>query len=110
MTYFKVDSPVVVLFSCEVIFQDELFGNVSDFDVDVLGIYHWHVKVEFLMSMVKNHALLHGMTLLNMSLMSSNNAVLVPALPGLKIKFPLTVILVQFLSSLPSCISHTTFV
>jgi hypothetical protein len=34
------------------------------------------------MSMVKKHAPLHEITLLSMSLMSSNDAVLVPALPG----------------------------
>jgi hypothetical protein len=43
------------------------FGNVSDFDVDVLGVYHWRVKVDFFMLMVENHAPLHEMTLLSMT-------------------------------------------
>jgi hypothetical protein len=46
MSNFKVDPPIVVFFTCKVVFYDELFGNVSDFDVDVLGVYHWHVKVD----------------------------------------------------------------
>jgi hypothetical protein len=50
--------------------------------MDVLGIYHWRVKVELFMSMVKKCAPLYKITMVIMSLTSSNDAVLVPALPG----------------------------
>ncbi len=69
-------------------------GVVSDFDADAFVIYRWCVKVESFMSIVKSCAPLCEMTLLNMSLMSSNNVVLVPVLPEWNIKFPPTVILV----------------
>ncbi len=72
----------MVFFSGKAIFQDKLLWSVSDFDADVFRIYHWHVKVEVFMSMVKNCAPLQEMTLLSMSLMSFNDAVLVLALPG----------------------------
>ena len=91
----------MVFFSGKPIFQYKLLGNVSDFDADVFGIYHWHVKVDIIMLMFKNQTPLHEMTVLSMSLMSSNDVVLVHTLPGyLKIKLPPTVILVQFLISL----------
>jgi hypothetical protein len=47
MSYFKVDPFIVVFFSGKPIFQDEVFENVGDFDADIFGIYHWHVKVDF---------------------------------------------------------------
>ncbi len=47
MPYFKVDPSIVVFFSGEPIFQDELFGNASDFDADLFRIYQWRVKVNF---------------------------------------------------------------
>ncbi len=80
--YFNVDPSVVVFFSGKPIFQDKLLGNVGDFNVDIFGIYHWHVKGKILMSMVNNWAPLHDLILLSMSLMSSKDAVLVPMSPG----------------------------
>jgi hypothetical protein len=42
---FKVYPAVLVLF-LEVVFADELFGDVGDFDADIFRIFHWHVQVE----------------------------------------------------------------
>jgi hypothetical protein len=36
----------VVFFSGKPIFQDELLGNVGDFNANLFKIYHWRDKVE----------------------------------------------------------------
>ena len=82
MENFKVDPPIDVFHPSKPVLQDKLFWNVCDFDTDVLGLFHWRVEVELFMSMHANRAPFLKITLLIMSLMSSNDDVLVPALPG----------------------------
>jgi hypothetical protein len=82
LTNFKVDPPILVFHSSKPVLQIKLFWNVCDFDMDVFWIFHWRVKVEIFMSMHANRAPFLKITLFSMSLMSSNNAILVPELPG----------------------------
>jgi hypothetical protein len=78
---FNLDPPIDVIFPSKPVLQNKLFWNVCDFNMDVLWIFHRRVEVDFFMSMHTNRAPFLEMTLLSMSLMSSNNAVLVPVLP-----------------------------
>ncbi len=41
----KVD-PSVTIATLKVVFLDEFCWNVSNFNVDVLGVWHWSIKVE----------------------------------------------------------------
>jgi hypothetical protein len=77
----------MIFLSGQPIFQDKIFGNVSDFNLDVLRIYHQRLKVKVFNVDACELPLLHEMTVSSMSLMSSNDAVLVPALLELKIRF-----------------------
>ena len=43
---FKIDPPIDVFHPSKPVLQDKLFWNVCDFDMDVLGIFHWRFKVE----------------------------------------------------------------
>ncbi len=43
---FQVDPPIDVFHPSKPVLQDKLFWNVYDFDTEVLGIFHWHVKLE----------------------------------------------------------------
>ena len=38
--------PAVLVPSLEVIFADEFFGDVGDFDADILRVFHQHVQVD----------------------------------------------------------------
>ena len=80
-TNFKVDPPIDVFHPSKPALQDKLFWNVCDFDMDVLGIFHRRVKVDIFI-MHAHRAPFLEMALLSMSLISSNDAVLVPTLPG----------------------------
>ena len=66
----------------EVVFFGDLFGDVAQFDADILGSVQRCLGVEILMSKVTNLVLLRERTLLSRSLMRSRETVFVLTFPG----------------------------
>ena len=79
---FKVDQTMDRDRVHEVVLCDEFFGDVAQFDAEILGAVQKCLEVKNLISKVTNLASLRERKLLSRSLMRSREAVLVPMLPG----------------------------
>jgi len=80
-TNFKVDLPILVFLPSKPVLQYILFWNVCDSDTDVLWIFHWRVKVEFFYVNACKPCALPRDDAVEHEFMSSNDAVLMLALP-----------------------------
>ena len=74
--------PAVVGYGGEVVFGDELVGNVVDFDADVFIAVEWGAEVEVFDVETGKLAFFLERTLLRTSLISSSELVGVPTSPG----------------------------